>query len=93
MDKEQAATPKDVYTIELEQGTFRFNKPKTPQLDRYLSKASSKLVSSGKVFTLELVVDDDREAWVAALERRPGLTTAVVQHIMEDLGFLGEYLS
>lgn len=79
------------YTIDLEQGSFRFRRPTTQQLDRYLAKAQGKLVSAGKTFTLELVADEDREKWLGALERRPGLSTAVVQEIMQDLGFLGEY--
>ena len=62
-----------------------------PQLDRYMSRAQGKLVSAGKVFTLELVEDADREAWLAALGRKPGLSTAVVTEIMDDLGFTGEF--
>ncbi len=91
MDKSEAPAAKAVHTINLEQGTFRFRKPTTPELDRYLSKVSSKPASMGKTFSLELVVADDREAWTAALEQRPGLSTAAVQQIMQDLGFLGDY--
>lgn len=93
MDKSTTPAAKPIHTVELEQGTFRFRRPTTPELDRYLSKVSSKPASMGKVFTLELVVDDDREAWTAALEQRPGLSTAAVQKVMEDLGFLGDYES
>lgn len=82
--------PKAAYTITLETGTYRFRRPTTPQLDRYLSRAQGKLVSAGKTLTLELVEDADREAWTAALERKPGLSTGVITEIMDDLGFTGE---
>lgn len=91
MDKD---APKEAvnadYTIDLdEHGSYRFGKPTIPQLDRYLARAQGKTTSLSMTFTLELVAPEDRDKWAAALQRRPGLSTAVVQHIMDDLGFLG----
>lgn len=87
-------TPKEApaadYTVNLEEhGSYRFGKPTVPQIDRYLARAQGKTTSLSMTFTLELAVAEDRDKWAAALQRRPGLATAVVQHIMDDLGFLG----
>jgi hypothetical protein len=85
-----ATSAKVAYTIAFDEGTFRFMKPKTADLDRYLSKVSRGAVTAGRQFTTQLCVPEDRERWVALLDTHPGRVTPVVETIMEDLGFMGE---
>lgn len=75
------------YSKTVSDKTFRFRRPTTGEIDRYLSRAGKAAVASSIDFSSEIVLEGDRADWTAHLADMPGAATAVAGEVLEALGF------
>ena len=67
--------------------SFRFRRPTTGEIDRYLSRANKAATASSTDFTGEIVLEADRSAWSAHVGELPGAAATVAGEVLEKLGF------
>ena len=78
------------YTKQFGEQTFRFRRPNLDQVDRYLKAGNKGLSKASGQLCLDIVVPEDRDAWVAALQTKPGFAVQVANMALQDLGYAGD---
>lgn len=78
---------KPFHTKTADDQTFRFRRPTTSEIDRYMSRMGKAVTATSADFTGEIVLEADRAAWTAYLVDKPGAATVVGQEVLEKLGF------
>jgi hypothetical protein len=66
---------------------YYFKRPSVPSYDRYIkSAAQAGITKASKVFMLDAVVEEDREALLADMEEYPGVAITIGNKLTELLG-------
>lgn len=65
---------------------FIFKKPQTISFDRVLKTMSKGMSKAMKAFTLENIIDEQKQEYEAAIEEYPGLTMSVGKMLLAMLG-------
>lgn len=77
----------DVELEELEKDfTFYFKKPSTPSFNRVLKTMSKKTLQTMKDFTMDNIVEEDKETYTGVMSDYPGLPMSVGQKLLSLLG-------
>jgi hypothetical protein len=75
------------HTLEIKDRTYRFRKPRLPELDAIGSRAKKSSVTASIEFSKSIVWDDDKADWARLTDDMPGKAAEVVSEVFEKLGF------
>ncbi|GEM44831.1 DUF6848 family protein [Deinococcus cellulosilyticus] len=66
---------------------FRFREPTTPVVGAYFSGAGKNMPKASLQLCADTILPEDKDAWNAAVEEKPGYAAQAAGRILEDLGY------
>ena len=78
------------YTKKVGEQEIQFNRPTIDQVDRYLKAGQKGITKASTQLCIDTVKPEDRDAWMRAVDAKPGVAVQVANMMLEDLGYAGD---
>lgn len=78
------------YTKKVGEQVIEFGRPNIDQVDRYLKAGQKGITKASTQLCVDAVKPECRDAWLKAVDAKPGLAVQVANMMLEDLGYAGD---
>lgn len=77
------------YEREFDSIAFRFRRPSTDQVDRYLTQAPKGVTKASLILARDLIAAPQAEQWRTLTDAKPGFAVQLANYVLRELGYVG----